>query len=62
MVSEDLDELLHLADRIVVMSGGRIVHTCSAAGADRQDIGRHMGGHAGGHAEPEHTATAGASA
>ena len=66
MVSEDLDELLHLADRIVVMSGGRIVHTCNAAGADRQDIGRHMGGHgggpAGGHAEPEQTATAGASA
>jgi ABC-type uncharacterized transport system ATPase subunit len=26
MVSEDLDELLHVADRIVVMSGGRIVH------------------------------------
>jgi len=46
MVSEDLDELLHLADRIVVMSGGRIVHTCDAAGADRHGIGRFMGGHA----------------
>lgn len=44
MVSEDLDELLHLADRIVVMSGGRLVHACTAVGADRHDIGRHMGG------------------
>jgi general nucleoside transport system ATP-binding protein len=50
MVSEDLDELLHLADRIVVMSGGRIVHACAAAGADRHDIGRFMGG---GHDAPE---------
>jgi general nucleoside transport system ATP-binding protein len=50
MVSEDLDELLHVADRIVVMSGGRIVHACASAGADRHDIGRHMGGHTGGHA------------
>jgi simple sugar transport system ATP-binding protein len=46
MVSEDLDELLHVADRIVVMSGGRLVHQCAAAGADRHDIGRFMGGHA----------------
>jgi general nucleoside transport system ATP-binding protein len=44
MVSEDLDELLQLADRLVVMSGGRLVHTCAAAGADRLDIGRFMGG------------------
>jgi len=44
MVSEDLDELLHLADRIVVMSGGRLVHECPAAGADRHAIGQHMGG------------------
>ena len=50
MVSEDLDELLHVADRIVVMSGGRLVHACAAAGADRHDIGRHMGGHGDGHA------------
>ncbi|MCU0775689.1 MAG: ABC transporter ATP-binding protein [Ideonella sp.] len=47
MVSEDLDELLHVADRLVVMSGGRLVHECPAAGADRHDIGRFMGGHAG---------------
>ena len=49
MVSEDLDELLHVADRIVVMSGGRLVHECLAAGADRHHIGRFMGGH--GHSE-----------
>jgi len=47
MVSEDLDELLHLADRLVVMSAGRIVHGCAAAGADRHAIGRFMGGHGG---------------
>ena len=46
MVSEDLDELLQVADRIVVMSEGRLVHACATAGADRLDIGRFMGGHA----------------
>jgi simple sugar transport system ATP-binding protein len=45
MVSEDLDELLHVADRIVVMSGGRLVHECRADGADRHHIGHFMGGH-----------------
>ncbi|MCY7316421.1 MAG: ABC transporter ATP-binding protein [Rubrivivax sp.] len=44
MVSEDLDELLNVADRIVVMSEGRLVHDCPAAGASRHDIGRFMGG------------------
>jgi general nucleoside transport system ATP-binding protein len=44
MVGEDLDELLQLADRIVVMSHGRIVHSCSAKGSDRLEIGRFMGG------------------
>jgi simple sugar transport system ATP-binding protein len=44
MVGEDLDELLQLADRIVVMSHGRIVHACRAQDGDRLEIGRHMGG------------------
>ena len=44
LVSEDLDELLELADRIAVMSEGRIVHETPAAGADRRAIGAHMGG------------------
>jgi ABC-type uncharacterized transport system ATPase subunit len=47
MVSEDLDELLQVADRIVVMSGGTLVHECAAAGADRHHIGHFMGGHGG---------------
>ena len=44
LVSEDLDELLELADRIVVMSEGRIVHETPAASAERQVLGAHMGG------------------
>jgi simple sugar transport system ATP-binding protein len=49
LVSEDLDELLELADRIVVMSEGRIVYETPAAGAERQVLGAHMGG---GHHHP----------
>ena len=44
LVSEDLDELLELADRIVVMSEGRIVYETPAAGAERHVLGAHMGG------------------
>jgi ABC-type uncharacterized transport system ATPase subunit len=44
LVSEDLDELLLLADRIVVMSEGRIVVDVPAAAADRQSLGAFMGG------------------
>jgi general nucleoside transport system ATP-binding protein len=51
LVSEDLDELLHLSDRIVVMSEGRIVFECPAAGADRLMLGSHMGGHGAHHQE-----------
>jgi simple sugar transport system ATP-binding protein len=46
LVSEDLDELLELADRVLVMSGGKIVYETPRAGADRQAIGLHMAGHA----------------
>jgi simple sugar transport system ATP-binding protein len=42
LVSEDLDEVLELADRIAVMSGGRIVHEVDRADADRYELGRHM--------------------
>jgi simple sugar transport system ATP-binding protein len=45
LVSEDLDELLELADRVVVMFGGRFVHETPAASADLTLIGRHMAGH-----------------
>jgi simple sugar transport system permease protein len=42
LVSEDLDELLELADRILVMSGGRIVHETTPEAADTAVIGRQM--------------------
>jgi simple sugar transport system ATP-binding protein len=45
LVSEDLDEILELSDRIAVMSGGRIAYITHAATADRTTIGRHMAGH-----------------
>ncbi len=44
LISEDLDELLELADRIVVMSEGRIVYETPAADAERHVLGAHMGG------------------
>ncbi|MGE4241616.1 ABC transporter ATP-binding protein [Ramlibacter sp.] len=44
LIGEDLDELLGLADRIVVMSEGRIVFETQAGGADRAVLGAHMGG------------------
>ena len=53
LISEDLDELLELSDRIVVMCAGRIVHETPIAAADVQVIGRHMAGHA---AEEPHPA------
>ena len=45
LVSEDLDELLELADRIVVMFNGELVYETPADKADRMEIGRHMAGH-----------------
>jgi simple sugar transport system ATP-binding protein len=45
LISEDLDEILELSDRIVVMSDGRIVHAVNRAEADARSIGRHMAGH-----------------
>jgi general nucleoside transport system ATP-binding protein len=45
LVSEDLDEILELSDRIAVMSGGKVTYLIDAAGADRTTIGRHMAGH-----------------
>jgi ABC-type uncharacterized transport system ATPase subunit len=45
LVSEDLDELLELADRIVVIFNGRLVYEAEAAKADLTEIGRHMAGH-----------------
>ncbi|MGI8558205.1 MAG: ABC transporter ATP-binding protein [Solirubrobacteraceae bacterium] len=44
LVSEDLDELLELCDRILVMLGGRIVAELPRGQATRQELGRHMTG------------------
>jgi simple sugar transport system ATP-binding protein len=44
LVSEDLDELLALADRLVVMYEGRIVGRLSAAEADPERLGLLMAG------------------
>ena len=46
LISEDLDELLALSDRIAVMSEGRIVHETDARSADRNALGAYMGGSA----------------
>ena len=44
LISEDLDELLELADRIVVMSEGQVVFETPAATDERHVLGAHMGG------------------
>jgi general nucleoside transport system ATP-binding protein len=46
LVSEDLDELLELADRIVVIFNGRLVYEARASEVDLVEVGRHMAGHA----------------
>jgi general nucleoside transport system ATP-binding protein len=45
LVSEDLDELLKLADRILVISEGRFTYESAIAEADFATIGRSMAGH-----------------
>jgi ABC-type uncharacterized transport system ATPase subunit len=47
LVSEDLDEVLELSDRVLVMSGGRMVYEVDRRNADRYEIGRHMAHSAG---------------
>ena len=50
LVSEDLDEILELADRIAVMSGGAIAYVAPTGETDRNTIGGYMGGqHMAGH-------------
>ena len=45
LVSEDLDEILELADRVAVMSGGTINYVAPVGETDRATIGKHMAGH-----------------
>jgi general nucleoside transport system ATP-binding protein len=42
LISEDLDEVLDLSDRILVISAGKIVYEIGRQEADRYEIGRHM--------------------
>ena len=44
LVSEDLDELLALSSRLLVISHGHIALECETAGADIGSIGRAMAG------------------
>jgi general nucleoside transport system ATP-binding protein len=44
LVTEDLDEIMALADRIVVISGGRLRFSARVADTDRSTVGRYMGG------------------
>ena len=45
LMSEDLDELLELSDRILVMSDGKLVYETPIAAANVHTIGEHMAGH-----------------
>ncbi|MDQ5911178.1 MAG: ral nucleoside transport system ATP-binding protein [Pseudomonadota bacterium] len=44
VISEDLDELFEISDRIVVLAGGRLSPARSATATDAAEIGRWMGG------------------
>ena len=44
LVSEDLDELLALSDRLLVIFEGKFVYECSTKNMDVAVIGRHMAG------------------
>jgi ABC-type uncharacterized transport system ATPase subunit len=45
LISEDLDELLTLSDRMVVMFEGRFVYQTESSQVDVRVIGQHMIGH-----------------
>jgi simple sugar transport system ATP-binding protein len=46
LISADLDEIFALADRVLVISRGRIVYETPIATAEVATIGKHMAGHA----------------
>lgn len=45
LVSEDLDEILELSDRLSVISGGKLVYETTPQQADLSTIGQYMAGH-----------------
>lgn len=52
LISEDLDELLELSDRILVLFRGRVMGVVDADGAQRERIGLMMAGSSGGGEAP----------
>ena len=60
VVSEDLDELFEISDRLVVIARGRVSPAVAAAQATREQIGRWMSGlwndAAASHEEARHAA------
>jgi simple sugar transport system ATP-binding protein len=46
LISSELDELLAVADRVVVLYRGRVMGTCAAHASQRPRIGAWMAGHA----------------
>jgi ABC-type uncharacterized transport system ATPase subunit len=46
LISADLDEIFALADRILVLSGGRMVYETPIATAEVATLGKYMAGHA----------------
>lgn len=47
LVSEDLDEIFEMADRVAVMSEGRITYLAPAAETNAIEVGKHVAGQAG---------------
>ena len=45
LISEDLDELLELADTVLVMANGSIVYETDASSSNRAVLGQYMAGH-----------------
>ena len=45
LVAEDLDEILEMADRVAVMSEGKINYVAPIAETDRATVGKYMAGH-----------------
>jgi simple sugar transport system ATP-binding protein len=45
LVSEDLDEILELSDRFLVISEGKLVYETTPQHADLTKVGQHMAGH-----------------
>ncbi|WP_373235874.1 ABC transporter ATP-binding protein [Cohaesibacter celericrescens] len=46
LISEDLDEILELSDRVIVMSEGKVAFETPIGTADIAEIGQYMAGHA----------------